>query len=77
MGAKSLPVTGGFPARAIENLAYTVGVNRVGDDGNGVPYNGHSIVVGPKGEDIFSAGESETISTVKLQTRSSLKISYT
>ncbi len=53
-------------ARAIENLSYTVGVNRVGEDGNGVPYNGHSTVVGPKGEEIFSAGESEMVKTVKL-----------
>ncbi len=53
-------------ARAIENLSYAVGVNRVGDDGNGVPYNGHSAIVGPKGEEIFSAGEVEMIKTVKL-----------
>ncbi|HWA34939.1 MAG TPA: amidohydrolase [Cyclobacteriaceae bacterium] len=53
-------------ARAIENLSYVVGVNRIADDGNGVPYNGHSSVIGPKGEEIFSAGESETICTLKL-----------
>jgi predicted amidohydrolase len=28
-------------ARAIENLCYVVGVNRVGQDGNGIEYNGH------------------------------------
>ena len=31
-------------ARAIENQCYTIGVNRVGDDGNGVHFNGHSQV---------------------------------
>ena len=31
-------------ARAIENMAYCAGVNRVGEDGNGFPYNGHSAV---------------------------------
>ncbi len=31
-------------ARAIENQCYTIGVNRVGDDGNGVRFNGHSQV---------------------------------
>ena len=31
-------------ARAIENQCYTVGVNRVGIDGNGVEFNGHSQV---------------------------------
>lgn len=36
-------------ARAIENQAYTIGVNRVGEDGNGIPYSGDSAVVDPKG----------------------------
>lgn len=31
-------------ARAIENLCYCVGVNRVGQDGNGHPYLGHSAI---------------------------------
>jgi omega-amidase len=54
-------------ARAIENLSYVAGVNRVGDDGNGVPYSGHSAAIGPKGEEIFFAGESEIIKTVRLE----------
>ncbi len=37
-------------ARAIENLSYVVGVNRVGVDGRGIKYSGNSIVVSPKGE---------------------------
>ena len=39
-------------ARAIENLCYTVGVNRVGTDGVGIPYAGYSAVVDFKGLDI-------------------------
>lgn len=31
-------------ARAIENMCYCIGVNRVGEDGNGHPYSGHSAV---------------------------------
>jgi len=31
-------------ARAIENMCYTIGVNRVGADGNNLEYNGHSSV---------------------------------
>lgn len=31
-------------ARAIENLCYCIGVNRIGNDGNGHPYVGHSAV---------------------------------
>jgi len=32
-------------ARAIENMSYVVGVNRIGEDHNGYQYNGHSQVV--------------------------------
>ncbi len=32
-------------ARAVENLAYTIGVNRVGIDDNNLEYNGHSQAV--------------------------------
>lgn len=37
-------------ARAIENLSYVVGVNRVGEDGVGIPYTGNSVVVDFKGQ---------------------------
>lgn len=37
-------------ARAIENLAYCVGVNRTGSDGNNIQYNGNSKVISPMGE---------------------------
>ncbi len=36
-------------ARAIENQAYVIGVNRIGSDGNGIDYSGDSAVVDPKG----------------------------
>ena len=36
-------------ARAIENQAYVVGVNRIGKDGNGIEYSGDSMIVDPKG----------------------------
>ncbi|MCX7551069.1 amidohydrolase [Xanthomarina sp. F2636L] len=39
-------------ARAIENMAYCVGVNRVGLDGNNHEYNGHSAVFDVLGEKI-------------------------
>jgi predicted amidohydrolase len=32
-------------ARAIENQAFCVGVNRIGDDGNGVPHVGDSVLL--------------------------------
>ncbi|GAB1405308.1 MAG: amidohydrolase [Lentimicrobiaceae bacterium] len=45
-------------ARAIENQAYCIGVNRIGADGNGIEHNGHSMVCDPKGQVILSAPES-------------------
>ncbi|MGE0770134.1 MAG: amidohydrolase [Cyclobacteriaceae bacterium] len=53
-------------ARAIENLCYTVGVNRVGIDGNSVEYNGQSTIVNPKGEPIFTLEGMEAIKTVEV-----------
>lgn len=47
-------------ARAIENQAYVVGVNRVGI-GGGLSYAGGSRIVGPFGEDVAKAGDGETI----------------
>jgi predicted amidohydrolase len=44
-------------ARAIENQAYVVGVNRVGVDGSGLDHAGGSLVVGPMGEVLADAGE--------------------
>ena len=32
-------------ARAIENQCYVVGVNRVGEDGNGIAHSGHSALI--------------------------------
>ncbi len=42
-------------ARAIENQAYVVGVNRVGTDGNGLDYSGDSVIYDPFGTEIATA----------------------
>jgi len=41
-----------LPARAIENQAYVVGVNRIGLDGNNINYSGDSIALNYLGEKI-------------------------
>jgi predicted amidohydrolase len=46
-------------ARAIENQAFVVGVNRVGT-GGGLTYVGDSVILDPLGEAIASAGEGES-----------------
>lgn len=53
-------------ARAVENQAYVVGVNRVGEDINGVNHSGDSMVVCPKGEIVAAAtpGKTEHVKTL-------------
>lgn len=46
-------------SRAIENQVYVVGVNRVGEDGKGMPYTGDSAVIHPKGHAIDEAEASQ------------------
>ena len=54
-------------ARAIENQSYTIGVNRVGKDGNGIPFNGHSKVFDAFGKELFGAIENkEVVHTITL-----------
>jgi len=52
-------------ARAIENQAYVMGVNRVGNDPF-YTYNGRSIVVDPQGDILADAGETEGIVRAEL-----------
>jgi predicted amidohydrolase len=47
-------------ARAIENQAYVVGVNRVGADGNGQAHSGDSMIVDPLGDVLATASGIET-----------------
>ncbi|MBD2752137.1 amidohydrolase [Spirosoma validum] len=47
--------------RAIENLSYVVGVNRVGTDGNGHPYTGDSAVIDFKGDVVFRHSDTEIV----------------
>ncbi|MDB5262520.1 MAG: Amidohydrolase [Adhaeribacter sp.] len=58
-----------LPARAIENLAYVVGVNRVGTDGKNIPYTGDSGVYGPTGERIWQQPDEEAVKTITLSSQ--------
>lgn len=62
-------------ARAIENMAFVCGVNRVGIDGKGFVYRGDSLVYSPKGKKLADAGKREEITrTVTLEKESLRKI---
>lgn len=60
-------------ARAIENLSYVLGVNRIGTDGLDIPYGGHSALINFRGQEISSAPTNQeqvvvsTISCSELQ----------
>ncbi len=49
-----------LPARAIENQAFVVGLNRAGSDPH-VRYSGKSLILGPRGEPLATAGEDEQL----------------
>lgn len=59
-----------LPARAIENLSYSIGVNRVGFDGNGTLHSGHSAAYDFKGEKIADLAESEEIQIISFSAAS-------
>ena len=54
-------------ARAIENQCFTVGVNRIGLDGNGIMHSGDSMVVGAVGEVLYHCYGNEDVFTITLQ----------
>ena len=48
-------------ARAIENMCYVIGVNRVGEDDNGYQYTGHSQVVDYLGDCLIEPEDCEAV----------------
>ena len=53
-------------ARAIENQSWVIGVNRVGEDGNGFQYPGRSVVRDPAGVCVADLGGEELGEVVEL-----------
>jgi len=58
-------------ARAIENQAYVIGVNRIGNDENGIEYSGDSALISPLGENFSNmlpyTEKAETIAMPRCQ----------
>ena len=54
-------------ARAIENQCVTIGVNRVGLDGNNNAHSGDSLIVGPLGEVLYHCAYEEDVFNITLQ----------
>ncbi len=53
-------------ARAVENMCYTIGVNRIGFDNNNLEYNGHSQAIDYLGNYILEPQEKEGCFIVEL-----------
>lgn len=53
-------------ARAVENMSYVIGVNRIGFDENGHEYVGHSQAIDELGNLILEANEDSGIFTIEL-----------
>lgn len=53
-------------ARAIENLSYTIGVNRIGTDGNGHGYSGHTQALDPLGAYLIEPTEADGVFSIEL-----------
>ena len=56
-------------ARAIENVAYVVGVNRLGPDGHGIAHSGQSAIINMHGAYLAQAGNLQTVLTHTLQAK--------
>lgn len=62
-------------ARAIENMSYTIGVNRVGVDANNYEYNGNSVAYDMLGNCIDKKNNNEEVSIIiELDKESQLKV---
>ena len=55
-----------LPARAVENQCYVAGVNRIGEDGNGVAYAGDSMVADYLGNLVADCEDRPSSTTVSL-----------
>lgn len=53
-------------ARAIENMCYVIGVNRIGEDNNGYQYTGHSQAIDFLGNHCIEPVETESILLLEL-----------
>ncbi len=53
-------------ARAVENMCYTIGVNRIGTDNNNLEYPGHSQIIDYLGNNLVEPQEKEGVFISKL-----------
>ncbi|MBS7563151.1 amidohydrolase [Mucilaginibacter sp. Bleaf8] len=62
-----------IPARAVENQAYVIGVNRVGHDGNEVYHSGDSTCIDPMGNVVYYKRDEEDVYTFTINAEELIK----
>ena len=62
-----------LPARAVENLAYVAGVNRVGIDNTDINCIGESMVLDPVGNKLYQAPQTEDVAVITLSAEELIK----
>lgn len=55
-----------LPARAVENQAYVIGLNRVGHDGNEVYHSGDSTCIDPNGNVVYYKRDEDDVYTFSI-----------
>ena len=67
-------------ARAIENMTYTIGVNRIGTDANALEYTGHSRIIDFLGNEILSCENESGVFIIEIdknqQTQTRQKMNF-
>lgn len=63
-----------IPARAIENQAFVIGVNRVGHDGNEIYHSGDSMCIDPYGKTVYYKPNDEDLYTFSISREEVLRV---
>lgn len=77
--ARAFQWTSLLRARAIENVSYLIGVNRVGVDNTGLNYTGDSVILNFKGEALVSAAQNKEeilYHTIDKESLSGFRVSF-
>jgi len=53
-------------ARSMENQCFSIGLNRTGSDGEGIEYDGHSVVYDYKGQALNTVSNAQHMDTIEL-----------
>jgi len=62
-----------IPARAVENQAFVIGVNRVGHDGNEIYHSGDSMCIDPYGKTVYYKPNDEDLYTFSISKEELIK----